>query len=230
MWRIGGQTMNRLASEQTRATAGLLVMAISLAAHNSSALAEPEPCRATEYERSAYTICEVDLSQQLITSSNFVGCRTVFLTYQDCAQLGLEARSRGRFSSNVNGTTACMFHVSGITGVRHIIDGNTEYNGYSWPICGWTWNAIGGWTSNSGLNPTVASWAIAAEAKMSIDPAARANCTDFGIVFLRTRSPSRSRRLELGLLNQPGRLCLREDSSRDCGYNKGEKRKLHHTQ
>jgi uncharacterized protein YigE (DUF2233 family) len=66
MWRIGGQTMNRLASEQTRATAGLLVMAISLAAHNSSALAEPEPCRAREYERSAYTICEVDLSQQTI--------------------------------------------------------------------------------------------------------------------------------------------------------------------
>src|SRR5216683_2088710 len=116
---------------------------------------------------------------------DFVGCRTAFLTYQDCAQLGLEERSRGRFSSNVNGTTACMSHVSGITGVRHIIDGNTEYNGYSWPICGWTWNAIGGWTSNSGLNPTVASWAIAAEAKMSIDPAARANCKDFCIVFLR---------------------------------------------
>jgi hypothetical protein len=36
------------------------------------------------------------------------------------------------------------------------------------------------------LNPTVASWAIAAEAKMSIDPAARANCKDFGIVSLRT--------------------------------------------
>jgi hypothetical protein len=69
--------------------------------------------------------------------------------------------------------------------VRHIIDGNTEYNAYSWPICGWIWNAIGGWTSNSGLNPTVASWAIAAEAKMSIDPAARANCKDFRIVFLR---------------------------------------------
>jgi hypothetical protein len=55
-------------------------------------------------------------------------------------------------------------------GVRHIIEGNTEYNEYSWPICGGTWNAIDGWTSNSGLNPTVASWAIAAEAKMSIDP------------------------------------------------------------
>jgi hypothetical protein len=31
----------------------------------------------------------------------------------------------------------------------------------------------------------VASWAIAAEAKMNIDPAARANCKDFRIVFLR---------------------------------------------
>jgi hypothetical protein len=35
------------------------------------------------------------------------------------------------------------------------------------------------------LNLTVARWAIAVEAKMS-DPAARANCKDFGIVFLRT--------------------------------------------
>jgi hypothetical protein len=60
------QTMNRLASEQTRATACRLVVAISLAAHNSSALAEPGPCRAMEYERSAYTVCEVDLRQQTI--------------------------------------------------------------------------------------------------------------------------------------------------------------------
>ena len=59
-----------------------------------------------------------------------------------CAQLGLEARSRGRFSSNVNGTTVCVSHVSGITGARHVIEGNIEY-GYSWLICGWT--------SNSGL-------------------------------------------------------------------------------
>jgi hypothetical protein len=36
------------------------------------------------------------------------------------------------------------------------------------------------------MNLTVACWAIAVEAKMSIDPAARANCKDFGIVFLRT--------------------------------------------
>src|SRR5271166_3500598 len=96
-------------------------------------------------------------------------------TCQDGAQLGLEARSRGRFCSNVNGTTVCASHVSGITGARHVIEGNIEY-GDSWLICGWT--------SNSGLNLTVAFWAIAAEAKMSIDPAARANCKDFGIVFL----------------------------------------------
>jgi hypothetical protein len=104
----------------------------------------------------------------------------VSLTYQDCAQLGLEARSRGRFSSNVNGTTVCVSHVSGITGARHVIEGNIEY-GYSWRICGWT--------SNSGLNLTVACWDIAAEAKMSIDPVRRENCTDFGIVFLPRGTP-----------------------------------------
>ena len=96
---------------------------------------------------------------------------------KNCAQLGLETRSRGRLSCNVNGTTVCVSHVSGITGARHVIEGNIEY-GYSWLICGWT--------SNSGLNLTVACWAIAVEANMSIDPAARVNCEDFGIVFLRT--------------------------------------------
>jgi hypothetical protein len=119
-----------------------------------------------------------------------------------------------------------MSHVSGITGVRHIIDGNTEYNGYSRPICGWIWNAIGGWTSNSGLNPTVASWAIAAEAKMSIDPAARANCTDFGIVFLRKGAPAGVEGWSWGFSINRDELCLREDSSRDCGYNKGEREKV----
>jgi hypothetical protein len=98
-------------------------------------------------------------------------------TREDCAQLGLEARSRGRLSSNVNGTTVCVSHVSGITGARHVIEGNIEY-GYSWLICGWT--------SNNGLTLTATCWAIAVEAKMSIDPAARANCKDFSIAFLRT--------------------------------------------
>jgi hypothetical protein len=95
----------------------------------------------------------------------------------DCTQLGLELRSGARVSSNVNGTTACTSHVCGKTGARQIIEGSTEYGAYSWAICGWT--------SNSGLSPTRASWAIAAEAKMNIDPAARTSCKDFLIVFLR---------------------------------------------
>jgi len=70
-----------------------------------------------------------------------------------------------------------MSHVYGKTGARQIIGDSIEYGAYSWAICGWTWN--------SGLNLTVASWAIATEAKMNIDPAARANCKDFRIAFLR---------------------------------------------
>ena len=98
-------------------------------------------------------------------------------TSQDCAQLGLEARSGARVSSNVNGATACTSHVCGKTGARQIIEGSTEYGAYSWAICGWTWNG--------GLSLTVASWAIAAEVKINIDPAARAHCEDFRIVCLR---------------------------------------------
>src|SRR2546430_14805264 len=60
-----GRMMNRLTSKQPRTTA-LLLAAISLAAPNSSTVAESRPCRAMEYERSAYTICEVDLRQQTI--------------------------------------------------------------------------------------------------------------------------------------------------------------------
>jgi uncharacterized protein YigE (DUF2233 family) len=37
----------------------LLAAATSLAAHNS-ALADTQPCHSMEYERNAYTICEVD--------------------------------------------------------------------------------------------------------------------------------------------------------------------------
>jgi uncharacterized protein YigE (DUF2233 family) len=60
--------VNRFASEQTRGitTAFLLAAATSLAAHNNGALAETHPCRSMEYERSAYTICEVDLRKQTI--------------------------------------------------------------------------------------------------------------------------------------------------------------------
>jgi hypothetical protein len=101
----------------------------------------------------------------------------------DCAQLGLGARSRMLISSNVNG--ACMSHVSGKTGARQIIEGSIGYGPYSWTICGWTWN--------SRLRLTVASCANAAEAKMSIDPVARANCKDFRMVFLRRKgTPARS--------------------------------------
>ena len=106
---------------------------------------------------------------------------------------------RGRFPSNVNGTTVCVSHVSGITGARHVIEGNIEY-GYSWLICGWT--------SNSGLNLTVACWAIAVEAKMSIDPAARANCKDFGIVSLRTAG---ERWFGYRKKQQPARLKVRDE-------------------
>jgi hypothetical protein len=107
----------------------------------------------------------------------------------------LTAGPGARVSSKVNGTTAGTSHICGKTGVRQIIKGSTEYGAYSWAICGWTWNN-GGWTWNNGLNLTVASWAIAAEVKMKIDPAARVNCKDFRIVFLR-RFLCTHRRIEL---------------------------------
>src|ERR1700741_1806326 len=53
--------MNCLASKQTTV---LLLAAISLAVPNRNAVAESKPCRAMEHERSAYTVCEVDLRQQ----------------------------------------------------------------------------------------------------------------------------------------------------------------------
>jgi hypothetical protein len=64
--RVGGEPVNRLASEQARTIAFLLAAVTSLAAHNNSALAETRPCRSVEYERSAYTICEVDPRKQTI--------------------------------------------------------------------------------------------------------------------------------------------------------------------
>jgi uncharacterized protein YigE (DUF2233 family) len=39
----------------------LAAVGTSLVAHSSSALAQSQPCRSIEYERYAYTICEVDL-------------------------------------------------------------------------------------------------------------------------------------------------------------------------
>src|SRR5262249_37268729 len=44
----------------------LAAAATSVAAHNNSALAETQPCRSMEYERSAYTICEVDLRKHTV--------------------------------------------------------------------------------------------------------------------------------------------------------------------
>jgi uncharacterized protein YigE (DUF2233 family) len=49
-----------------RTIAFLLAAATSLAAHINGTLAETQPCRSMEYERHAYTICEVDLRQHTI--------------------------------------------------------------------------------------------------------------------------------------------------------------------
>ena len=126
---------------------------------------------------------EVLLSKVDMVATAALTSETDPLSPIDCAQLGLDARSGARVSSNVNGTTACTSHVCGKTGARQIIEGSTEYGAYSygaysWAICGWTWK--------SGLSLTGASWAIAIETKMDIDPAARANCNDFRIVFLQS--------------------------------------------
>ena len=47
-------------------TIAFLAAAITLAAHNHSALAETGPCRSMEHERNAYTICEVDLRNHTV--------------------------------------------------------------------------------------------------------------------------------------------------------------------
>src|SRR5262249_15973966 len=49
-----------------RTFAFLLAAAASLARNNSSALADTQPCRSMEYERNAYTICEVDLRKHTV--------------------------------------------------------------------------------------------------------------------------------------------------------------------
>ena len=51
---------------KTRTIAFLLAVSTSLAAHNNTALAETEPCGSMEYERNAYTICEIDLRKHTI--------------------------------------------------------------------------------------------------------------------------------------------------------------------
>jgi len=51
---------------KARTIAFLLLAATSLAAHSSRTLAEIQPCRLIEYERNAYTICEVDLRKHTV--------------------------------------------------------------------------------------------------------------------------------------------------------------------
>src|SRR5258707_7465777 len=51
---------------KARTIAILLAAATSIAAHNNGALAETRPCDSMEYERNAYTICEVDLRKHTV--------------------------------------------------------------------------------------------------------------------------------------------------------------------
>src|SRR5258708_1982882 len=51
---------------KARTIAILLAAATSIAAHNNGALAETRPCASMEYERNAYTICEVDLRKHTV--------------------------------------------------------------------------------------------------------------------------------------------------------------------
>jgi uncharacterized protein YigE (DUF2233 family) len=51
---------------KARTIAFLLAAATSLAAHSNGALADTRPCHAMEYERNAYTICEVDLRRHTL--------------------------------------------------------------------------------------------------------------------------------------------------------------------
>jgi uncharacterized protein YigE (DUF2233 family) len=44
----------------------LIAVALTLAAHKDSAAAESQPCRTLDYERNAYTVCEVDLSRHAV--------------------------------------------------------------------------------------------------------------------------------------------------------------------
>jgi hypothetical protein len=54
----------------------LAAVGTNLVAHSSSALAQSQPCRLIEYERYAYTICEVDLRKQTIRLARLLpACR-----------------------------------------------------------------------------------------------------------------------------------------------------------
>ena len=51
---------------KARTIAFLLAAATSIAVHKNGALADTQPCRSMEYERNAYTICEIDLRKQML--------------------------------------------------------------------------------------------------------------------------------------------------------------------
>ena len=51
---------------KARTVTFLLAAATSFGAHNNGALAEAQPCRSMQYERTPYTICEVDLRKHMI--------------------------------------------------------------------------------------------------------------------------------------------------------------------
>jgi hypothetical protein len=65
---------------------------------------------------------------------------------------------------------------------------------------------------------------------MSIDPAARANCTDFGIVFLRKGAPAGVEGWSWGFsINRDDSACAKTHPG-TVDTTKGSERKLHHTQ
>ena len=51
---------------KARTIAFLLAAATSIAVHKNGALAETQPCRSMEYERNAYTICEIHLRKHTV--------------------------------------------------------------------------------------------------------------------------------------------------------------------
>jgi uncharacterized protein YigE (DUF2233 family) len=51
---------------KARTIAFLLAAATGLAAQNNSALAATQPCRSMDYERNAYTVCEIDLREHTV--------------------------------------------------------------------------------------------------------------------------------------------------------------------
>jgi uncharacterized protein YigE (DUF2233 family) len=63
---VGSAAAWPLVARAQQPAAFIVVAAINLAAHHNSALADTLPCRAMEYARNAYTICEVDLLKHTV--------------------------------------------------------------------------------------------------------------------------------------------------------------------